>query len=140
MSFIRIGNLARAEELAQDAISIGERLANHALLGHCLDTQATVRMARGDYDGAIALTDRALAIEAEFGPPNEQVGARITRAQALGAAGRTAEAAAAWADAAGVAKELSSPLRRRRILEAWAESLAAQGLVAEAYEVMLQTI
>ena len=64
-------------------------------LGHYLDTQATIRLARGDADGAIRLTDRALALEAEHGPANEQVGARITRAQALTAAGRLDEAAVA---------------------------------------------
>jgi hypothetical protein len=91
-------------------------------------------------DGALALTERALAIEAEFGPANDQVGARITRAQALTEAGRTDEAEAAWADAAAVARQLSSPLRRRRILAAWAEALARQGRHAEAYEVMREAI
>ena len=90
--------------------------------------------------GRSGSTDRALALEAEHGPANEQVGARITRAQALTAAGRLDEAAVAWADAAAVARDLSSPLRRRRILAAWAESLAAQGRHAEAYEVMRQAI
>ena len=71
---------------------------------------------------------------------NEQVGARITRAQALSAAGRDDEAEAAWAEAAAVARHLSSPLRRRRIFAAWAESLAAQGRHAEAYEVMRQAL
>ena len=140
MSFVRLGNLARADELAAQAVAIAERLNHFQTLGHYLDTQATIRLARGDADGAIRLTDRALALEAEHGPANEQVGARITRAQALTAAGRLDEAAVAWADAAAVARDLSSPLRRRRILAAWAESLAAQGRHAEAYEVMREAI
>jgi transcriptional regulator with XRE-family HTH domain len=140
MSFLRLGNLARAEELAGEAVSIAERLNHFQSLGHYLDTQATIRLARGDVDEAIRLTDRSIAIEAEFGPPNEQVGARITRAQALAAAGRASDAEAAWADAASVARQLSSPVRRRRIFAAWAESLAAQGRHAEAYEVMRETL
>ncbi len=140
MSFVRLGNLGRADELAAQAVAIAERLNHFQTLGHYLDTQATIRLARGDADGAIRLTDRALALEAEHGPANEQVGARITRAQALTAAGRLDEAAVAWADAAAVARDLSSPLRRRRILAAWAESLAAQGRHADAYEVMREAI
>ncbi len=140
MSFVRLGNLARADELAAHAVAIAERLHHHQTLGHYLDTQATIRLARGDLNGALALTERALAIEAEHGPANDQVGARITRAQALTEAGRTAEAEVAWADAAAVARQLSSPLRRRRILAAWAEALARQGRHAEAYEVMREAI
>jgi transcriptional regulator with XRE-family HTH domain len=140
MSFVRLGNLGRAEELATQAVAIAERLNHYQTLGHYLDTQATIRLARGDVDGALRLTERALALEAEHGPANEQVGARITRAQALATAGRADEAEVAWADAAAVARQLSSPLRRRRILAAWAEALAAQGKHAEAYEVMRQAI
>ena len=140
MSFVRLGNLTRADELAGQAVSIAERLHHHQSLGHYLDTQATIRLARGETDEAIRLTERALAIEAEFGPRNEQIGARITRAQALSAAGRADEAERAWADAAAVARQLGSPLRRRRIFAAWAEALAAQGRHAEAYEVMREAI
>ena len=140
MSFVRLGNLGRADELAAHAVAIAERLHHHQTLGHYLDTQATIRLARGDVNGALALTERALAIESEHGPINDQVGARITRAQALTEAGRTDEAEAAWVDAAAVARQLSSPLRRRRILTAWAEALARQGRHAEAYEVMREAI
>ena len=70
-----------------------------------------------------ALADRALALEAEHGPANEQVGARITRAQALSAAGRDDEAEAAWAEAAAAARRLAPRSDARRIFAAWAESL-----------------
>jgi tetratricopeptide (TPR) repeat protein len=140
MSFVRLGNLGRADELAAEAVAIAERLHHYQTLGHYLDTQATIRLARGEYDEAIRLADRSLALEAEHGPANEQVGARITRAQALSAAGRDEEAEAAWAEAAASARRLSSPMRRRRIFTAWAESLAAQGRHAEAYEVMRQAL
>ena len=140
MSFVRLGNLGRADELAAGAVEIAERLHHYQTLGHYLDTQATIRLARGEYDEAIRLVDRALALEAEHGPANDQVGARITRAQALTAAGRADEAEAAWAEAAAVARRLASPMRRKRIFAAWAESLAAQGRHADAYEVMRQAL
>jgi transcriptional regulator with XRE-family HTH domain len=140
MSFVRLGNLGRADELAADAVTIAERLHHYQMLGHLFDTQATIRLARGEYDEALRLADRSLALEAEHGPANEQVGARITRAQALSAANRAEEAEVAWAEAAAAARRLTSPMRRKRIFAAWAESLAAQGRHAEAYDVMRETL
>jgi len=140
LSFIALGNLGRAEELVTSARAIAERLDHQAAVGHILDTEATLWLARGDAVRALALVDRSLAIEVEHGPPNDQVGARITRAQALTVLGRTDEANTAWADAGIVARTLSSPTRRKRILSAWAEALAAQGRHAEAYEVMRQAL
>jgi tetratricopeptide (TPR) repeat protein len=140
MSFLALGNLGRAEDLVAHALATAERLEHHAAIGHILDTQATIRLERGDASGALTLTERALAVEEEHGPPHEQLGARVTRARALAALGRTDEAAQAWADAGAIARTLSSPMRRKRVLSAWAEALAAQGLHAQAYEVMRETL
>jgi transcriptional regulator with XRE-family HTH domain len=140
MSFIALGNLAKAEELVRHAIRMAERLDHQAALGHFLDTEATIWLAREEPAKALELADQSLAIEAEFGPRNEQVGARITRARALAALGRADDATKAWEDAGAVGRELASPLRRKRIFAAWAEALAAQGRHAEAYEVMRETL
>ena len=140
MSFVRLGNLARADELAAHAIAIAERLHHHQTLGHYLDTQATIRLPRGDVDGALGIDRAGARDRGRAGRPTTRLGARITRAQALTRPGRTDEAEAAWADAAAVARQLSSPLRRRRILAAWAEALARQGRHAEAYEVVREAI
>jgi transcriptional regulator with XRE-family HTH domain len=140
MSFVRLGNLGRAEELSRSAIAIAERTEHFQTLGHYLDTLATIELARGNAAEALRHADRALALEAEHGPPNDQIGARITRAQALSALDRTEDSNAAWAEAAACARTLGSPVHRRRIFTAWAESLAAQGRHAEAYEVMREAI
>jgi tetratricopeptide (TPR) repeat protein len=131
-----MGNFDRAEALARQAIATLERLEVWADLGHAVDTLAAIRLDRDDPAGALGLSDRALAIEAEHGPANEQVGARITRAKALEALGRTEDAEAAWAHAIGVARSIPSAVRRRRILAARAHQLAAQGRHAEAYELL----
>ena len=140
MSYVALGNLERADELVASALATAGRLGHHAAVGHITDTSATIRLARDDPAGALKLADRSLAIEAEHGPPNEQLGARVTRAKALEALGRSDEAVAAWAEAGAIARSLASPARRRRILGAWAASLAAQGRHAEAYEVLRDTL
>jgi tetratricopeptide (TPR) repeat protein len=139
MSYAALGSLDRADELVASALATAGRLGHHAAVGHITDTSATIRLARGDAAGALELAERSLAIEAEHGPPNEQLGARVTRAKALEALGRSGEAVAAWAEAGAIARSLASPARRRRILGAWAASLAAQGRHAEAYELLRDT-
>ena len=138
--FIDLGNIDRAAELADRATATTEALGDRRMLGHLLDTRAVIALARGQAGDALALADEALALEAEDDVPYEQVGARITRARALAALGRDDEADAAWRDAADGARQLQSPFRRKRILSAYAEALAAQGRHADAYEVMRETL
>ncbi len=140
MSFLQLGNPVRAEELCTRAIEIAERIQRYQALAHYLDTMATIQMAHGKAARALELAERALALEAEHGPANEQVGARITRAQALAALGRMDDANTAWAEAGASARQLASPGRRKRIFAAWADALAAQGRHAEAYEVMREAL
>jgi transcriptional regulator with XRE-family HTH domain len=130
----------RAEELVTSAIATLERLESWALLGHALDTLATVRLRRGDAAGALALVDRSLELEAEHGPDLDQVGARITRAKAFEALGEVDAAEQAWLVAIEAARRIPSVNRRRRILTARAEALAAKGRHAEAYEVMREAV
>lgn len=140
MTFHALGNLARADEFACGAIATAERLGAQHDLGHYLDTRATILLEQGDPTAALALVDRALALEAQHGPANDQVGARITRARALGALQRPAEADAAWAAAGAAARSLVSPTRRKRVFAAWAEWLAEQDRHADAYAVMREAI
>jgi tetratricopeptide (TPR) repeat protein len=131
-----MGALDRAEVLVTHSVTTLERLEAWIDLAHVLDTHATILLARDDAAQALLLADRALALEAEHGPPDEQVGARITRAKSLEALGRHEDAEAAWADAIGVARRIPSASRRRRILAARAKDLADQGRHAEAYELL----
>ena len=136
MTFAAMGAMDRAEEMAGLSIATFERLEAWSDLGHVIDTLATIRLARDDAADALQLADRSLALEAEHGPADDQVGARITRAKALEAMGRRDEAEAAWAEAIEVARRIPSASRRRRILSTRAKDLADQGRHAEAYELL----
>jgi tetratricopeptide (TPR) repeat protein len=138
MTLAAMGHYDRAEELIGHSIATLERLEIWADAAHAIDTLADIRLQRGDAVAALAQADRALAIEEEHGPVNEQVGARITRAKALDALRRTDDAEAAWSHAIEVAKSIESVVRRKRILSARAQQLAAQGRHAEAYELLAE--
>ena len=81
MSFVRLGNLARADELAAHAVAIAERLHHHQTLGHYLDTQATIRLARGDLNGR-AGADRAGARDRGRARAGQRPGRRPDHARA----------------------------------------------------------
>jgi transcriptional regulator with XRE-family HTH domain len=140
VAFVDIGNLARAEELAAHARAAAERRGDLVNLGHILDTQATIRLARGEAAAALALAERALVLEHEAATPGEQLGARLTRARALGALDRTEEADAAWEEIAVEARQLKSPYRRKLLLTSYADMLATRGRHAEAYEAMREAL
>ena len=140
VAFVDIGNLARADELAAHARSAAEQRGDLVNLGHILDTQATIRLARGDAPGALELAERALVLEVEASTPGEQLGARLSRARALAALGRLGEADAAWEEIAATARQVKSPHRRKLLLSAYAEMLADRGRHAEAYEAMRETL
>jgi tetratricopeptide (TPR) repeat protein len=135
-----MGSLDRAEDLARTAVASLERLEDWTGVGHALDTVASIVLDRGDAADALSLVDRSLALEAEHGPVDEQVGARITRAKALAALGRTAESETAWAEAIGVARRIPSISRRKRIISARARMLADEGRHAEAYELLTAAV
>ena len=136
MTLSAMGHYDRAEVLPGDAIATFERLEIWADLGHAIDTLAAIRLHRDDATGALELADRALAIEAEYGPANEQVGARITRAKALDALGRTDESRPPGPTRSTSRDRSRASSAARRILAARAQQLAAQGRHAEAYELL----
>lgn len=136
MTLAAMGAMDRAEEMAGLSIATFERLEAWSDLGHVIDTLATIRLARDDAADALQLADRSLAIEAEYGPADDQVGARITRAKALDALGRKDESETAWRSAIDVAHRIPSVSKRRRILAERAKDLAEQGRHAEAYELL----
>ncbi len=136
MTLCSMGALGRAEALARQSVAALERLEGWVDLGHALDTLATIRLEAGDAAEALELAERSLELEAEHGPADEQVGARITRARTLEALGRTDAAEAAWVEAIEVALRIPSVSRQRRILSARAKQLASLGRHAEAYELL----
>lgn len=136
MTLAAMGAMDRAEEMAGLSIATFERLEAWSDLGHVIDTLATIRLARDDAADALQLADRSLAIEAEYGPADDQVGARITRAKALDALGRKDQSETAWRSAIDVAHRIPSVSKRRRILAERAKDLAEQGRHAEAYELL----
>jgi transcriptional regulator with XRE-family HTH domain len=125
MAYMANGNLERAADLARTARSRAEARGDTHLVAHLADTQAAIALASGDAAGAVKMASAALHLAAQAGNDKAALAARITRARAHAASGDHAAAAADFEAAAAAA--IHQPARRREVLSAWADSLAALG-------------
>lgn len=140
VTFLRLGNLGRARELAESARANAHQAGDAALVAAVIDTLAGIALAAGDNGEALRLADEVLA----EGRPDVSAATRMSslmvRARALSALGRPDDALPSWEAAAAEAAASPSAARRRDVYGAWAESLATDGRHAEAYEVMRRAL
>lgn len=140
VTFLRMGSTARARELAEAAQEHAGQVGDASMLAAVTDTRAAIALSSGDAAEALRLADEVLA----DGRPDVSTATRMSslmvRARALGTLGRPHEALPSWEAAAAEAAASPSPARRRDVYGAWAESLAAEGRHAEAYEIMRRAL
>ncbi len=125
LAYLANGNRARAASLAHEARSAAESRGDHHLAAHLADTEAAIALDAGDHRRAVELATEAIDIAERNANDRAHLEALITRARANAARGEHAAAAADFALAAERAADL--PARRREVLSAWADSLAALG-------------
>ena len=131
LAYAANGNLAKARSTirhARQAARSDPRL--DALMA---DTEATVELDAGNADKALELADEASTLSKSAEHSKALLDALATRARALSALGRQEDAAASFEEAAEIAERVGPASRRRQILSAWADSLAALGRHDEAY-------
>ena len=124
LSYLAAGNTERASELAHRARVAAAARGEDTLAAHLAETEAQIALAAGDPEAAIALADEALALATDAGAEKARLGALITRGRADSALGHHEAAATDFEAAASGAID---PSRRREVLSAWADSLAALG-------------
>jgi tetratricopeptide (TPR) repeat protein len=136
LSYLALGNTAKAGELAASAKKRFERLGDSWWMAHLLDTQARIALARGDAADATCLADEAQALADRVGNVKAGVDALLSQAHAQAALGDTAAALAAHARAGELARSAGSPGVRRQALSEWADALAAAGDHERAFALM----
>ncbi len=132
MTYLAAGNTTRAADLAASARMSVEARGDDRLVSHVIDTQAMIALTTGDAAAALTLADESLAIGRRADHQAGILDASVTRARALAQLGRHEAAAAAFEEAFAAADHAPAS-RRRTILTAWAESLAALGRHDEAF-------
>lgn len=132
LTYLKLGSLGRAAELAESAAGIAESEQERRLLAHIRETQAQIALARDDVSGARHFVDVALALADESG--NAIAAASAT--QLLGAlalrAGDVDGAVAAYGRAVDLMRGLDMPARLQEALGQLALLLSDEGDLAAA--------
>jgi transcriptional regulator with XRE-family HTH domain len=127
MAYLANGNLGRAADLAHEARLAAIARKDGYLAAHVAETEAQVALASGDPEAAVALIAETLELAEQSGNQKARMGGLVTRARAQAQLGRHEDAATDFELAAELASDGASTTRRRQILSAWADSLAALG-------------
>ena len=132
ITFIEVGNGARAEEHLGRAREIAERLDDKRILADVAEAEAQLAYSRGDLEGAIERARTALAAAANGESHMAAVGANLTMAHVAFAHGDRSDAEAAFDAAASLLRERGAKTRLRDVLAEWAELRSQWGDVAGA--------
>jgi tetratricopeptide (TPR) repeat protein len=131
LAYAANGNLAKARSTIRHARQAAS--ANPRLDAAMADTEASIELDSGKAERALELAEEAIALSQSTENSKALLDALSTRARALSALARNEEAAASFQAAAELAEKSGPASRRRQILSAWADTLAALGRHDEAY-------
>jgi tetratricopeptide (TPR) repeat protein len=131
LAYVAMGSVGRARETVRRARAAAG--TDSRLQSNLADTEASIELADGKTARALELADEAIALAEGSDHGKAILDALVTRARALSALGRAEEAVGTFERAAEIAERAAPASRRRQILSAWADSLAAVGRHDEAY-------
>lgn len=124
LTFLRLGNLARAREYAEKAAETTERLNDRRAAAWVRETKAEIALEAGDHGSAMELADEVSA--SPDASAETRLSALVTAARAHRAAGASSDAKQRYASAAELARG-SSASRRRQVLAEYAEFASSTG-------------
>jgi transcriptional regulator with XRE-family HTH domain len=140
LTMLRLGNLDRAREFADQAHTHADVMPDATFLPHVLDTEAQIALARGEPQ--VALDKLAEAARDAEGGRNPEAAAAIhhTRARVLAAQGQTDQAVVEYGRAAQAYRDLGFTGRLRPVLSEWADLFGQVGKPAEAVELYREAL
>ena len=140
LDFLKLGNMARAKELAGSARRSFEALRDARWLAHVVDTEAQIALAGGEMDEATVLAARAIEGALSTGNTKAHVDGLVTRAEIKRRGGDVKGAEVDYRLAADLARAAGSRGRVRDALTAWSEMIAESGDMKRAYELMREAM
>lgn len=127
LSFLALGNLARAEEFATSSQARFEKLEDRRYLAHVLETRSRIAFAGGDRAGARELAAAALRLAEETDNDKATVSALLALARADRALGNATAAAPLYERAVELARGSARPGLLRDAIGEWADVLTETG-------------
>jgi tetratricopeptide (TPR) repeat protein len=139
-SYLALGNLTRASELATQAHREHEFGGDERQLANVLDTEARIQLAGGNVKEAVALSQKAIAAALDVGNQKAWTDATLTMARAALKSGKTEEALAMYERVATSLRAEGPRSRLAEVLTEWAETVAAAGDHQRAYQLTKEAL
>lgn len=127
LTFLKMGQVSRAAELANDAHADALRGHDEQLRAYVYETQAEIALVEGDLDRALELAGLAAKQAAERGAPSAAASAKLVEARVHRARDAMDAADDSFAEAASIARSNQLRAQLRDALTQWGDFLVERG-------------
>jgi len=139
LTYLGLGNTARASELAAEAREMCTRTDDKALLAHVAETEAQIALATGDHAAVRARVAEALDLARATENTHAESSALLTLARSQRQSGDAA-AEATFSEAVDLLRQHGPRPRLAEVLREWADLLVEQKRHAEAVDLLQEAL
>ena len=140
LTYLQVGNLSRASDMASEARDIVSRAGNQRLLAHIAETQAQIALARNDEAAVIGFTNEALELARSTENASAESAALLTLARLHRHHRRSAESETTYRQAAEILRGSGPRPQLAEALREWADLLVADQRHEEAVSLLQEAL
>jgi tetratricopeptide (TPR) repeat protein len=140
LTYLQLGNVARATELAAEARQMSQGRGDKSSLAHVTETEAQIALALGDYPAVRERVADALDLARETGNTHAESSALLTLARSQRQSGEASNAEGTYRDALELLRGSGPKPRLAEALREWADLLVSQERHAEAVELLQEAL
>jgi tetratricopeptide (TPR) repeat protein len=140
LTYLRMGNVARASEMASEARDMVTRKGDLRLLAHVAETQAQIALAQDDDPAVTQFVDEALVLARSTGNTNAESAALVTLARLNRQRGRASESEAAYREAVDLLRKSGPRPRLSEVLRELADLLVSGQRHQEAVQLLQEAL
>ena len=140
LTYLQLGNLDRAREMAAEAGEMSTRTGDTGLLAHVAETEAQIALAAGDHPAVREHVTRALELARSTHNTHAQSSALLTLARSQRQSGDTARAESTYREAVELLRKSGPRPRLAEALRESADLLVSQKRHAEAVDLLQEAL
>ena len=140
LTYLQLGNAARATELATEARAMSARHDDRRLLAHVAETEAQIALAAGDHAAVRDRVAEALDLARATEDTHAESAALLTLARSQHQTGHDPKAEATYHQAVELLRKVGPRPRLAEVLREWADLLISQNRHAEAVDLLQEAL